>query len=163
MRRGLAGGILPAMRAPLLAAALLLLSCSSDPAPAPPPAAFCASDPRVSAFSLGLQAACPDGKLRVDLVTAAPDPVVQGVNNWVIEVRDGSGQPVDGATIDVQPTMPDHGHGSPTSTTVTPKGGGQYALDGINLSMRGVWLITLDVTAGALTDTASYTFCVDGS
>ncbi len=147
----------------LLLAAALLLSCSSDPAAPPKPAAFCASDPRVADFSLGLQAVCPDGKLQISIDSAAPDPVIQGVNDWVISVRDGAGQPVDGATIDVKPTMPDHGHGSPTRTTVTPRGGGQYALDGINLSMRGVWLITLDVTAGPVTDTATYTFCVDGS
>jgi hypothetical protein len=142
----------------LIAMAALALACSSSQ----PAAAICATDPRVETFSPGLASKGAAG-MTVKILTATPAPVQQGLNDWVIELLDANGQPLDGATIDVKPTMPDHGHGSPTVATVTPQGQGRYDLSNINLSMRGVWLVTLVVSSTQGGDQVSFTFCVDGT
>jgi len=142
----------------LTVTALALAACSS-PQPA---AAFCATDPRVETFSPGLASKGAAG-MTAKILTATPAPIQQGLNEWGIELLDSGGQPVDGATIDVKPTMPDHGHGSPTVATVTAQGQGHYDLSNINLSMRGVWLVTLVIASSQGSDQVSFTFCVDGT
>jgi hypothetical protein len=142
----------------LAVAALALLACSS-PSGAPP--AFCASDPRVEAFSLGLTSTGSAGA-SFEIESATPSVVQQGLNEWTVAVHDSSGAPVDGA-LGEKAWMPDHGHGSPTLPTITAKGGGEYDVSGINLSMRGVWQITLSITSPTVSDAAVFTFCVDGA
>jgi hypothetical protein len=141
---------------------LLAGACTTTVDPPAPTPAFCASDPRVQAFQLGVQSACVGGQCRVRIVEATPAPVVQGLNDWTVVLEDPSGKPIDGATLSVKPSMPDHGHGSPTLTQIAPLGGGRYKVTGINLAMRGVWLIPI-VASGPVNDQAAFTFCVDGS
>ena len=86
----------------------------------------------------------------------------QGLNDWNVRVHDASGTPITG-TLTLASIMPDHGHGSPTVATITSNGDGTYAISGINLSMRGVWQITLTIASTSMNDSASFTFCVDGS
>ena len=151
------------LRALLALLGLLLTSaCTTQVDPPAPTPAFCASDPRVQAFHLGLEAACVGGQCRVRIVEATPSPVVQGLNDWTLVVEDPSGKPLDGATLSIKATMPDHGHGSPTITQIAPLGSGRYRVTGINLAMRGVWLVPIVVT-GTVNDQASFTFCVDGT
>jgi len=142
----------------IAAIALALTACSSSQ----PAAAICATDPRVETFSPGLASTGAAG-MTVKIVTATPTPIQQGLNDWGIELLDAGGQPVDGATIDVKPTMPDHGHPSPTVATVTAQGQGHYDLANINPSMRGVWLVTLVIASPQGSDQVSFTFCVDGT
>jgi hypothetical protein len=139
-------------------AALAAASCSS-PQPA---AAFCATDPRVQTYTPNMQSTGAAG-ITAEILTATPAPVQQGLNDWQVELLAPGGQPLAGATIDVKPTMPDHGHGSPTVATVTDEGQGRYDLANINLSMRGVWLVTLAITSPQGSDQVSFTFCVDGT
>ncbi|CAN5334430.1 hypothetical protein BH09MYX1_BH09MYX1_17180 [soil metagenome] len=150
--------------APLLSlGAIALGGCASTPDATPQPTAqVCASDPRVSAFKLGIESAGTGGALHVSIVSATPAWVVQGVNDWTLDVTDGSGAPRDGLTLTVKPFMPDHGHGSSTVPQVTTMGGGRYHVTGISLPMRGVWDVTV-AASGALNDAVVFTFCVDGS
>ena len=141
---------------------LLAGACTASVDPPAPTPAFCASDPRVQTFQLGLQSACVGGQCRVRIVEATPASVVQGLNDWTLVLEDPSGKPLDGALLSVKPTMPDHGHGSPTITQIAPLGGGRYRVTGINLAMRGVWVVPVAVT-GPVADQASFTLCVDGS
>ena len=78
-----------------------------------------------------------------------PSVVQQGLNEWTVLVLDAGGNPVDG-TLTITSLMPDHNHGSPTQATITPKGGGSYDVAGINLSMRGVWQVSLTITSPAI-------------
>jgi hypothetical protein len=123
--------------------------------------ASCATDPRVEAFQPGMVAKGPAGA-SFTIVTAAPPMVQEGMNTWTVAIHDGTGAPVDG-TVTISPFMPDHGHGSPTPATITPMGGGQYGIAGINLSMQGVWAITIGVTSPTVNDSVAFTFCVDGT
>jgi hypothetical protein len=138
----------------------LVLACLSCSTPAPAPAA-CANDPRVETLTPGLTSNGPAGAA-FTILSATPSAVQQGLNDWSVRVRDASGTPLAG-TLTLKSIMPDHGHGSPTIATITPNGDGTYAISGINLSMRGVWQITLTIAASSVNDSASFTFCVDGS
>ncbi len=135
----------------------MLVGCSSSSAPA----AFCASDPRVESFSLGLASKGVAGA-SFSIVGATPSVVQQGLNEWTVTVTDAKGAPVDG-TVTLASLMPDHNHGSPTQATITAKGNGQYDIAGINLSMRGVWTVTITIASASLNDNAAFTFCVDGT
>jgi hypothetical protein len=136
---------------------VVLAACSS-PAPAP---AACATDPRVEVFSPGLTSHGPAGGA-FSITSATPSVVQQGINDWTVRVGDAGGNAIAG-TLTIKSIMPDHGHGSPTLATVTSNGDGTYGISGINLSMRGVWTITLTIASPALNDAATFTFCVDGS
>ena len=147
--------MLSAMRALVVVA---LLGCSSAPTVQP---AVCANDPRVETFQTGMASKGVAGST-VTIVSATPSVVQQGLNEWVVSITDSSGQPFTG-TVTETGFMPDHNHGSPTMSTVTPKGNGQYDISGINLSMVGVWMVTITVSNGTLNDSAAFTFCIDGA
>lgn len=136
---------------------LVLVGCSStQPAPS-----ICASDPRVETFTPGLTKNGPAGAA-FTILSATPSAVSQGLNDWNVRVRDAGGTPIVGA-LTIASVMPDHGHGSPTVPTITANGDGTYAISGINLSMRGVWQVTLTIASSQMNDSASFDFCVDGS
>ncbi len=142
----------------LILASALLVACSSQSG-APP--AYCASDPRVEAFSVPLLSKGAAGASIV-IESGIPSVVQQGLNEWMVKITDATGNPVDG-TVSVLSSMPDHGHSSPTLPTITPKGNGEYDIANINLSMRGVWTVTISIASPTVNDDATFTFCVDGS
>ena len=125
--------------------------------------ATCSADPRVQAYAPGLSASSTDGAVTVTFVAAAPAPPDKGNNEWTVQVTDGAGAPIDGATITVTPYMPDHGHGSSIAPNVAAgQQPGQYAVTLVNLFMPGVWRITFDVAVGAVESTVQFMFCVEG-
>ena len=115
----------------------------------------------MSAFKLGIESASSANAMRMRIVSATPTYVIQGVNDWTLAITDGAGAPLDGLTVAIKPVMPDHGHGSSTVPVVTPLGTGQYRATGISLPMRGVWNVSVAAT-GAVNDSVTFTFCVDG-
>jgi hypothetical protein len=144
-----------------LAVVLALAGCSatSGSSVSDSGTSACATDPRVTAYSAGMQANGAMG-LHVVLASSDPAPPSKGDNQWVVELLDASNAPVDGATISVTPYMPDHGHGSSIIPTVTPMGGGKYEVDHVNLFMPGVWQVTFVVTTAATSDQAAFTLCI---
>jgi hypothetical protein len=127
-------------------------------------ASVCASDPRATAYAVGLSAKATDGAFAVSFVDAEPAPPSKGENTWTVKIADGSGQPVSGATVAVTPFMPDHGHGSSIVPQVTPMGSdGTYQVSLLELFMPGIWQVTFTITpASGPADTVLFTFCVDG-
>jgi hypothetical protein len=74
-----------------------------------------------------------------------------------VTIRDAAGQPVDGATIDVDGGMPQHGHGLPTKPRVTRSlGDGRYEIDGLRFNMGGWWELHLAVTSPAGSDRVTF-------
>lgn len=70
------------------------------------------------------------------------------LHKWVIDVRDADGHPIDGATIQVDGGMPDHGHGLPTRPTMREAlGNGRYVVDGMKFNMGGYWVVDLAIAA----------------
>ena len=87
------------------------------------------------------------GKYMVEISPPAQQPVrVNQIQTWRIVLRTATGEPVQGATIEVGGGMPEHGHGFPTQPKVSPGSEpGHYLLEGMKFSMTGWWEIKLSV------------------
>ena len=92
------------------------------------------------------------GSLHVEL-RSVPDPMVRGQNVGQLAITDGSGQPVDGVTVEVLPWMPSHGHGTSQAVEITDQGGGVFIANPLYLFMAGEWQIQMKFQ-GAVDDTA---------
>ena len=68
-----------------------------------------------------------------------PDPARKGLNDVVYRIADQTALATDGLTIETQPWMPAHGHGTSTVPDVTPQGAGLYWATPVNLYMSGRW------------------------
>jgi len=119
----------------------------------------CAMEDRADTFVVGLEKVSPSG-LHFRLMQSNPAPPSRGDNDFTLQIADGAGAPVTGATLTVVPYMPDHGHGTSVpvviseSTTVP----GQYDFNPVNLWMPGLWqvLVTKD------TEQVIFAFCIPG-
>ncbi len=79
---------------------------------------------------------------------------INQLHAWVLRVTTAAGNPVVGATIEVNGGMPAHDHGLPTRPRVTEElGGGDYRLEGLRFHMAGEWEITLRISADGESDT----------
>jgi hypothetical protein len=125
------------------------------------------TDARADAWTLPIAKTSANGKFAVTLLSsAASPPLIGDLTEWTVQVGDAaaSGAPIDGATIDVKPFMPDHGHGTDAVAHVMPgSAAGQYAITPLYLFMAGYWTVTLTITNGAVTDTVVYSVCLSDS
>jgi YtkA-like len=122
----------------------------------------CAQDNRKDVYTAGLSKKTAS-ELSVKIMESTPAPPAKLTNAMTLQLLDAGGLPLDGATLSVLPFMPDHGHGSAVTPTVTPKGGGVYAVANLYFPMPGLWRVTVTVQ---LPDTApqdvAFSFCIDG-
>ena len=83
---------------------------------------------------------------------ARPDPPIRGdLNGWSFSLtRDG--EPVTGCTIEAEPTMPSHGHGTNPNPTTVELGEGRYEMRPLNFIMPGVWHVAIRPTCETQTD-----------
>lgn len=78
---------------------------------------------------------------------------VNQIHSWVLHIETSDGQPVEGAEIQVDGDMPQHGHGLPTRPQVTrAMGNGDYLVEGVKFHMPGWWVMDFNITAGGKTD-----------
>ena len=155
----------------MLCLSVLCLACGDDHDHEGHHHADAGSGPAVDAGSAlqgdeyiaGMEKVSTDGHFRVALVESTPIPQDLTLYTWVLEVRDADGQPIDGASVVAEPTMPDHGHGTFPITTpgVAADGVGRFTLTDMDLFMAGVWQIELRITAGDVSDTAFFHFVLD--
>ena len=145
-------------------AALALPACGGNQATVDGGTATCAQDTRALQYVPNLMQAGMNGLISVTLISSNPGPPIKGNNDWSIRIADSAGNPVTGATIDVTPFMPDHGHGTPIKVGVTPMtSGGTYLLSPVNLFMAGLWQVTIRVTtADSKSDFVVFSFCIEG-
>ncbi len=135
---------------------------SADTASGGSSAVGCAEDDRDDEYMLGLARA--GQQLTVRFVDAMPSPPARFDNVWTIEVLDVmTGAPVDEVSLEVEPFMPDHNHGTSIACQVTDmETPGQLQLDPVNLFMPGLWEVRLHFTLDAgTTDEVVFRFCVD--
>ena len=85
--------------------------------------------------------------------TPDPDPPTTGENALEISLADPNRQPVAQASIEIEPWMPGHGHGTPIVPVVTDLGAGKYHAQKIDFMMPGFWELTVGVRSGDLRDT----------
>jgi len=122
--------------------------CGGSPPAIPPvPASF----PAQALTTVG----STSGALQVAL-RSVPDPPVRGQNVGQLTLTDGTGQPVDGVTVEILPWMPSHGHGTSEAVGVTDQGGGVFIANPLYLFMAGEWQIQMKFQ-GAIDDTATAT------
>lgn len=98
----------------------------------------------------------------VTIVSGDPAQHVVGNNTLVVLVRDSQGDPVDAATLEVEPFYPPGGHGTPiepiTTTTGTP---GEYEITEVNYIHPGSWEVRFSVSAGGKSDQVVFVFCIE--
>ena len=126
----------------------------------------CAHDPRVQDFSDGLTHQGDSGKLSFVIVASNYAPPAVATNKWTLKVVDASGQAMNDATLTfpkgqhpADPWMPDHSHGALPAAAVNNMDG-TYTVTPLYFFMGGVWSLKVDATAGSVTDSTTFTFCV---
>ncbi len=121
----------------------------------------CSIEDRDDTFVAGLEKTGAGG-VRIRITSAVPAPPQRGDNTFNLEVFDGAGAPISGASIDVTPFMPDHRHGTSIAPVIAPGAApGSYTVSMINLWMPGLWEITIEATpAGGMADEVVFRFCI---
>jgi hypothetical protein len=124
----------------------------------------CGSDPRADAYVENLSKPGRAGVFGFTLVRGDITPPGRGTNAWVVRVTDTAGAPISNATLVAKPLMPDHGHGTSIVPRATPtsRGDGTYDVAPLYLFMPGLWQVTVTATSGTKTDTAVFSFCIEG-
>ena len=112
----------------------------------PPPASEFGPGPRASSGGMYRVAVEPAEPLRV-----------RRMHTVTLSVRTADGIPVEGAAIEVDGGMPQHGHGLPTRPRVTRAlGGGQYRVEGLRFNMGGWWELKFRIASAAGTDSVTF-------
>jgi hypothetical protein len=100
--------------------------------------------------------------IQVALLMASPAPPVRFDNEWTVQILDAQGQALEATALQVEPFMPDHGHGTPKPPL--PLAGdqvGQYHMDLFDLWMPGIWELRFTVVHASATSTAVLTLCIE--
>lgn len=92
-----------------------------------------------------------DGQAVHAALFTSPQPPERGLNEAKLTLTGAAGQPLDGLMLTVTPWMPQHGHGTSVSPTVTPNGNGTWTVSNLYLAMPGQWQLRVDVS-GAVND-----------
>lgn len=86
------------------------------------------------------------GQLSVNF--SSPHPLERGENELLLEIHDHETQEVrDDLTLEVEPYMPAHHHGSSAVPIVTSQGQGRYQVTNVVFTMAGDWELRVRVTA----------------
>lgn len=74
-----------------------------------------------------------------------------------VAITDAAGLPVEGATIEIDGGMPQHGHGLPTRPRVTRAlGNGLYEIEGVRFNMGGWWEFRLAINTATGSDVVTF-------
>jgi len=130
----------------------------------------CEEDTRDDTFVAGITKTGAAG-FKLALVDSLPAPPTRGDNQWSLELRDASDALMPGYSIEAEPFMPDHGHGTAVQVLFTDDGDGTYTLNPVNFFMPGYWETTVTIVDTGATDsedddtdidTMVFKFCIDG-
>jgi hypothetical protein len=138
---------------------------AETPGPTPGSGIDCERETRDDPYVPGRVVDGERGVFQVTLVASDPAPPDKGDNTWTLEVTErAGGQPVDGATIEITPFMPDHGHGTPIRAQVTAGGApGVYRAGPVNTWMPGYWEVSVSVVGSdGRSDRVVFKLCIEG-
>lgn len=108
----------------------------------------------LSAALLHLPQAADAAEFVVTYATPDGPPEINRMHSWILHVETASGDPVEGAEIEVDGGMPAHNHGLPTRPRVTAElGGGDYRLDGVRFHMSGYWEMVITIVSNDAEET----------
>ena len=85
------------------------------------------------------------GALDVAIVSVSPDPATVGDAVITLEIRDADGNPVEGATIEVEGAMT-HAGMKPVIVETESLGEGKYATQNFKFTMGGDWVLIVRAT-----------------
>lgn len=132
---------------PVIAALLLLTSCSSDAADEPPGAG-------------ATELVSESGALAVTLHASPGGVPVRGNNAIDLEiVRVAADEPESGLSLSMVPFMPAMGHGSAVAPECSEREVGHYRCDDVVLAMPGLWELRTTL-GGAESDAVVFRFDV---
>jgi len=98
-------------------------------------------------------------------VTFSPMPEnipLREYHDWVVEVRDPSGKPVELDNLSVSGGMPGHGHGLPSQPKAEEYlGQGKYRVSGFLFNMHGDWVLRVHLIKDNIQDIAETTFSLE--
>lgn len=78
-------------------------------------------------------------------------------HNWIINVHDISGMPVNNALISIAGGMMGHGHGLPSQPVVTKSlDNGNYLIEGMLFNMSGEWTLDFLIKTPTISDRARF-------
>jgi hypothetical protein len=82
---------------------------------------------------------------------------VNRIHSWELSVKDADGQPINDAEVTVVGDMPGQGQGLPIEPVVKKMGfGGLYRIEGMEFSMPGWWVVTINVKTDDEQDSVSF-------
>jgi len=116
-------------------------------------------------YVAGLEKESTNGQYKMQLLLSDPIPKYTDVYTWTVVLLDLEGNPVEGAQVVAEPTMPDHSHGTfPKFTTaIVQEQPGEYHLADLDLFMPGVWQIDIRISVGdGSEDQVLYWFELEG-
>jgi hypothetical protein len=143
-----------------LSAALLSCCSSSDDGDGGVDTSSESCNGKGETYTAGMSKVGDEGKLTFVLVSSDPAPPRRYDNTWVIAVKEGDAL-VEGATLEVAPTMPGHEHPA-EGMTITDVGAGSYQATPLRLFMLGLWQIKITATSATGTsDTTTFSFCIE--
>ena len=136
-----------------------LVSCSTNG----DGGSVCGDEERAEPFEAGTTGDGVNGTLSIRVDGSDPSPPDLNQNDWTLTVLDTAGSPLDGCTVEVDPWMPDHGHGSDSVVGSATGEAGQYLLEAIDLIMPGFWSVDVQADCGAAgSDHAAFPICIEG-
>lgn len=98
-----------------------------------------------------------EGLYRVTITSEMVPLELGRIHSWTATIVDSEGKPVTCADIKVDGGMPIHNHGFPTNPRVTQElEDGVYLIEGIKFSMRGPWVMLLEITSNEQTDNVAF-------
>lgn len=114
-------------------------------------------------FEDALAVTSTSGALTLRFVSAQPAPPDVGDNLWQLELLDANGVAVSGASVQIEPFMPGHGHGTFPRFADATEVDGVYDVASFNLFMPGYWEHRVVIrTADDQVDSALLDFCIQG-
>ncbi len=87
---------------------------------------------------------------------------IGAMQEWILELHEVDGSPVEQARIAVGGGMPGHGHGLPTQPQVTRYlGDGRFLIEGLRLSMLGQWILAFVIETPEIRDRVVFKLEID--
>lgn len=116
-------------------------------------------------FRIGMTAMGVEQSIQGKLEDADKIPVGWYHNDWVVSFTGPNGEPLeDVEIIKARTWMPAHGHGGGQVPEIAPLDDGEFDVDGLNVTMGGVWQFIFEMAAtnaegDAITDTVTFYVC----
>ena len=96
-------------------------------------------------------------RFNVNIVSRLDPITINKMHNWVVQLKNPEGKPVDNANLGISGGMPMHGHGLPTAPRVTKNlGDGKYLVEGVRFNMAGWWELKVFIDDGHHKDNITF-------